>query len=107
VGRRRGSRGPAAYPDGDGVVHEEDFVGQERRPAPAEGQATTARSDAWRQRAFVLGMVPGQVEEVAEVLSRPKIAREYRILAADRQALLQLLRNEAILLPVEQVPGLP
>jgi hypothetical protein len=52
-------------------------------------------------------MVPGQVEEVAEVLSRPKIARKYRILAADRQALLQLLRNEAILLPVEQVPGLP
>jgi hypothetical protein len=61
--------------------------------------------DAWRQRVFVLGMVPGQVEEVAEVLSRPKIARKYRILAADRQALLQLLRSEAILLPVEPAPG--
>jgi putative PIN family toxin of toxin-antitoxin system len=63
------------------------------------------RIDAWRQRAFVLGMVLGQVEEVAEVLGRPKIARKYRILAADRQALLQLLRSEAILLPVGPAPG--
>jgi putative PIN family toxin of toxin-antitoxin system len=61
--------------------------------------------DAWRQRAFVLGMVLGQVEEVAEVLGRPKIARKYRILAADRHALLQLLRSEAILLPVGLAPG--
>ena len=61
--------------------------------------------DAWRQRAFILGMVRGQVEEVAEVLSRPKIARKYRISPADRQALLELLRSQAILLPVEPAPG--
>ena len=61
--------------------------------------------DAWRERAFILGMARGQVEEVAEVLSRPKIAKKYRILPADRQALLELLRSQAILLPVEPAPG--
>ena len=61
--------------------------------------------DAWRQRAFILGMVPGQVEEVAEVLSRPKIAKKYRIAPADRHALLELLRSEAIRLPIEPAPG--
>lgn len=50
-------------------------------------------------------MVPGQVEEVAEVLSRPKIARKYRIAPADRHALLDLLRSEAIRLPIEPPPG--
>jgi uncharacterized protein len=62
--------------------------------------------DAWRQGAFILSMAPGQAEEVAEVLSRPKITRKYRILPADRQALLELLRSEAILLPPAQVPGI-
>jgi putative PIN family toxin of toxin-antitoxin system len=51
-------------------------------------------------------MVPGQPEEVAEVLSRLKITRKYRILPADRQALLELLRSEAILLPAAQAPGI-
>jgi len=50
-------------------------------------------------------MVPGQVAEVGEVLSRPKIAKKYRILPADRHALLELLRSEAILLPVASGPG--
>ena len=50
-------------------------------------------------------MVWGQAEEVAEVLSRPKIARKYRISPADRQALLDLLRREAVFLPVEPAPG--
>jgi hypothetical protein len=55
--------------------------------------------DAWRNRDFVLVLAPGQVEEVGEVLSRPKIARRYAIPAADREAFLDLLRNEGIPLP--------
>ncbi len=61
--------------------------------------------DAWRERAFVLLLVPGQVEEIGEVLVRPKIARKYRVAPDDRQALLELLRAEAILLPHEPAPG--
>ena len=61
--------------------------------------------DAWRRRAFALLMTPGQLEEVAEVLNRPKIARKYPISAADRRAFLELLRSEAILLPDEPAPG--
>jgi putative PIN family toxin of toxin-antitoxin system len=60
--------------------------------------------DAWRSRAFVLMLVPGQVEEVAEVLSRPKIARKYRVAPSDRDAFLHLLRAEAALLPHEPAP---
>jgi len=62
--------------------------------------------DAWRRRAFALLMAPGQLEEVAEVLRRPKIARKYSIAAADQRALLELLRSEAILLPDERPPGI-
>lgn len=62
--------------------------------------------DAWRRRAFALLMAPGQLEEVAEVLSRPKIARKYPISATDRRAFLELLRSEAILLPDEPAPGI-
>lgn len=58
--------------------------------------------DAWRRRAFVLLLAPGQVQEVAEVLSRPKIAKKYRIVRADRDALLDLLRAEALLLSEER-----
>jgi len=61
--------------------------------------------DEWRRRAFVLFLVPAQAEEVAEVLSRPKIAKKYSIAPADRQALLELLRAEAVLLPDEPGPG--
>jgi putative PIN family toxin of toxin-antitoxin system len=61
--------------------------------------------DAWRGRAFLLMLVPGQVEEVAEVLSRPKIAKKYRIAPGDRDAFLQLLSAEAALLPHEPAPG--
>jgi putative PIN family toxin of toxin-antitoxin system len=61
--------------------------------------------DAWRGRAFVLMLVPGQVEEVAEVLSRPKIAKKYRIAPGDRDAFLQLLSAEAVPLPHEPAPG--
>ena len=50
-------------------------------------------------------LVPGQVEEVAEVLSRPKIAKKYRIAPGDRDAFLQLLSAEAALLPHEPAPG--
>lgn len=62
--------------------------------------------DAWRARAFVLLAAPGQIEEVAEVLSRPKIARKYRIASRDRQAFLELVRTEAVPLPHERGPGI-
>ena len=61
--------------------------------------------DAWRRRAFVLLLAPGQIDEVADVLARPKIAKKYRVSASDRQACIDLLRAEAILAPDEQRPG--
>lgn len=61
--------------------------------------------DAWRRRAFLLLLTAEQLEEVREVLGRPKIARKYRISPADRQAFLDLLRAEVILLPDEPAPG--
>jgi hypothetical protein len=61
--------------------------------------------DAWRRRAFLLLLVPGQVDEVSEVLLRPKIAKKYRVVPADHQAFLELLRGEAILLPHQPAPG--
>ena len=61
--------------------------------------------DAWRRRAFVLLLAPGQIDEVADVLARPKIAKKYRVSAGDRQAFIDLLRAEAILAPHEQRPG--
>lgn len=62
--------------------------------------------DAGRARAFVLLVVPGQVEEIAEVLSRPKIVKKYRIAPGDRLAFLDLLRAEAVPLPHEPGPGI-
>jgi uncharacterized protein len=61
--------------------------------------------DAWRRRAFMLLMGPGQVEEVGEVLGRPKIAKKYRFSADDRSALLDLLRMESVLVPHAPAPG--
>ena len=61
--------------------------------------------DEWRRQAFLLFVAPGQVDEVAEVLSRPKIAKKYPLLSADRQALLALLHAEAVLLPDARPPG--
>ena len=61
--------------------------------------------DAWRNRDFVLVLAPGQVEEVGEVLSRPKIAKKYAIPAADREEFLDLLRSEGIPLPSAARPG--
>jgi putative PIN family toxin of toxin-antitoxin system len=61
--------------------------------------------DAWRARAFLLVLVPGQVEEVGEVLVRPKITKKYRVTPGDRHELLELLRAEALLLPHERAPG--
>lgn len=60
--------------------------------------------DAWRERAFVLLAVPGQVEEIGEVLLRPKIQKKYRVTAEDRLALLELLKAEGVLLPDAQAP---
>ena len=54
--------------------------------------------DAWRRRAFLLLLVPGQIDEVAEILSRPKIKKKYRIDPGDREAFLQLFRLDAFLL---------
>ncbi len=61
--------------------------------------------DAWRRRGFVLLVAPGQIDEVAEVLRRPKIARRYPIAPADRDAFLELLRTESLLLPRGAEPG--
>ena len=54
----------------------------------------------------MLLMGPGQVEEVGEVLRRPKIAKKYRISADDRSALLDLLRMESVLVPHAPAPRL-
>lgn len=62
--------------------------------------------DAWRRRDFILMLAPGQVEEVGEVLSRPKIARKYAIPASDRHEFLELLRAEGIPLPSAPRPHL-
>jgi hypothetical protein len=61
--------------------------------------------DAWRRRAFLLFVTAEQLEEMPEVLGRPKILRKYPISPADRQAFLALLRSEAVLLPDERPPG--
>ena len=44
--------------------------------------------DAWRRRAFLLFVTAEQLEEMPEVLGRPKILRKYPISPADRQALV-------------------
>ncbi len=61
--------------------------------------------DAWRDRAFVLLVPSGQIDEVAEVLRRPKIARKYRVAPHDVDALLGLLRTDGLLLPEAEAPG--
>lgn len=61
--------------------------------------------DEWRKRSFLLLVGPEQIEELGEVLGRPKIARKYRVSAADRSGLIELLRSEAILLPGSKAPG--
>jgi putative PIN family toxin of toxin-antitoxin system len=52
-----------------------------------------------------LALAPRQIDEVSDVLLRPKIAKKYAISAADRKAFLELLRKEALLLPDAQAPG--
>lgn len=61
--------------------------------------------DAWRRRAYVLLLAPGQIDEVGEVLARPKVARKYPVSPGDRGAFLDLLRAEAILLPDAPAPA--
>jgi hypothetical protein len=51
--------------------------------------------NAWRRRAFLLFLAPGQIDEVAEVLGRPKIQKKYPITPGDREAFLLLLRQDA------------
>lgn len=55
--------------------------------------------DAWRRRAFVLFLASGQIDEVANVLARPKITKKYRISAGDRRAFIELLHAETIIAP--------
>jgi hypothetical protein len=55
--------------------------------------------DAWRRRAFLLCLAPRQLEEVSEVLRRPKIARKYAISSPDRQVFVALLHTDGLLLP--------
>lgn len=61
--------------------------------------------DAWRARAFLLLLAPGQIDEVAAVLSRPKIRKKYPIAPEDREAFLHLLRQDALFLPHRRAPG--
>ena len=61
--------------------------------------------DAWRRRAFVLFLAPGQIDVVANVLARPKITKKYRISAGDRHAFIELLHAEAIIAPHAGRPG--
>jgi uncharacterized protein len=62
--------------------------------------------DHWRAGAFLLFVAPGQRQEATEVLARPKIADKYRITAADREAFLHLLEQDAILLPHHAAAGI-
>jgi len=59
--------------------------------------------DAWRRGEYLLLVGPGQIDEVAEVLARPKIKKKYPIPPGDRDAFLHLLRQDA--LPLPQAPG--
>jgi len=61
--------------------------------------------DAWRRRAFVLFLAPGQIDVVANVLARPKITKKYRVSAGDRHAFIDLLHAETIIAPHEDRPG--
>lgn len=61
--------------------------------------------DAWRQRTFILLLAPGQIEEVADVLTRPRIRKKYPTSPEDREGFLHLLRTDAILLPHASPPG--
>ena len=61
--------------------------------------------DAWRRRAFLLFVTLGQLDEIADVLTRPKIAKKYPIPPGDRRAFLDLLRTEAVVLPDAPAPG--
>jgi putative PIN family toxin of toxin-antitoxin system len=61
--------------------------------------------DAWRQRAFLLLLAPGLIDEVAEVLARPKIRKKYPIPPEDLEGFLHLLRGDALPLPEAHGPG--
>jgi len=50
----------------------------------------------WRKGAFVLLICQAQRNEIAEVLSRPKIAEKYGISPEDQAAILRLLDTAAV-----------
>jgi predicted nucleic acid-binding protein len=47
-----------------------------------------------------------QIDEVAEVLARPKIKKRYPLAPEDGEAFLHLLRQDAALLPHRAAPGM-
>lgn len=54
--------------------------------------------DSWRAAMFLLMLGPGQVEETGEVLSRSRLSKKYAISPEDREAFLELLRTDALVL---------
>ncbi|HEY7820050.1 MAG TPA: PIN domain-containing protein, partial [Vicinamibacteria bacterium] len=46
--------------------------------------------DAWKQRKFILVLAPKQMDEISDVLLRPKIAKKYPISGSDREAFLEV-----------------
>jgi hypothetical protein len=61
--------------------------------------------DSWRAGRFLLLVGPAQIEETGEVLSRPRLQRKYVISEQDREALLHLLRTDALLLTESSPAG--
>ena len=64
--------------------------------------------EAWANRRFILITCPSIIEEVEEVLKRPKIQQKYRVADDDIHLIITLLRNYAIVvrgtLRIDDIP---
>lgn len=62
--------------------------------------------DAWREGEFLLVVSPAIVEEIRRVLTSPRIRDGFSVRPADAAALVELLEEEALLVPgLTQVNG--